>query len=164
MRKIMPFLLLAVVVAGCASDGKTTTAASSSSSSSAATAPVSLPGKVSGDGATGDATSGSIDVELEDYYFNPAYLKVSPGETVTIHLKNTGTAQHTFTSDSLGVDQVVDPGKTVDVKATAPATLPVEFHCRFHQASGMQGALFETAAAVASTSSSSSSSSNGYYN
>ena len=62
--------------------------------------PVTLEGKVNNHGI-GDATSGSIDVELDndgtDYYFGPTFLKASAGKTVTVHLKNTGNTAHTFT-------------------------------------------------------------------
>ncbi|MGI8661683.1 MAG: cupredoxin domain-containing protein [Acidimicrobiales bacterium] len=177
MRKFLPFVLVAVVLAaGCSSDTKTSTSSSgstaSSSSDSAAAPPVSLPGKTN-DKGTGDATSGTIELEADDFYFNPTFIKVTPGATVKVTFKNDGKAQHTFTSADLGVDQVVEPGKEVELNITVPATAPVEFHCRFHQSSGMQGALFDAASAASgagsptgstSSSSSSSSSAGGVYN
>lgn len=166
MRKIMPLLLVAVaVVAGCSSGSSTTSAAAPGASA----APVSLPGAVT-DHGTGDATSGKLTLELDDFYFNPTFLKVAPGEKLTLTLKNEGKVAHTFTSAALGVDQTIDPGKQVDVDVAVPATVPVEFHCRFHQASGMQGALFAQsgATAVPATSAASTapatSSDPGYYN
>lgn len=172
MRKIMPLLLVAIaVVAGCSSDSKTsTTASTSSSSASAAGAPVSLPGQTN-DKGSGDATSGSLEVEADDFYFEPTFIKVTPGATVTLTVKNEGSTTHTFTSAALGVDQAVEAGKEADVKVTVPSSgLPVEFHCRFHQSQGMQGALFDVAGAAASSagtpagSTSSSSTDTGYYN
>jgi plastocyanin len=172
MRKIMPLLLVAVaVIAGCSSDSKTSTSASTSSSSSAsaASAPVSLPGQTN-DKGTGDATSGTLELEADDFYFSPTFVKVTPGASVKVKLENEGSVQHTFTSTALGVDQVVDPGKDVEVTVTVPSSgLPAEFHCRFHQGQGMQGALFDVAGSAAGSgtpagSTSSSSSDAGYYN
>src|SRR4051812_14282954 len=99
VRKIL--LLLAVtglVMTGCGSDKKTTTGAGASSSSSTAgsggsssssSTPVSLPGKTTTEGSgEGDATSGSISVELEDFYIDPTFIKGTPSGKVKISLKN----------------------------------------------------------------------------
>ena len=150
MRKIVVLLALtAIVVAGCGSDKKTTAGAGASSSSSSSPssgpgsgAPVSLPGSTNADGGEGDATSGSIEVELEDFYIDPTFIKASPGAKVKLSLKNTGGAPHTFTSSALGVDETLQPGASKDVEVTMPASGATEFHCRFHQSSGMQGAFF----------------------
>jgi plastocyanin len=148
MRRIVVLIALtAVVVAGCGSDKKTTAGAGSSSSSSSGSgpgsgAPVSLPGSTNADGGQGDATSGSIEVELEDFYINPTFIKASPGAKVKLSLKNTGGSPHTFTSTALGVDETLQPGASKDVDVTMPASGATEFHCRFHQSGGMQGAFF----------------------
>ena len=111
----------------------------------------------------------SVEVELDDYYFNPTFLKGgTPGSTITVHLKNEGKNPHTFTSTALGVDQTLSAGQTADVQVTLPQSGATEFHCKFHQTSnGMQGAFFfkdgDTVAGAAPASSSSSSSSSGYY-
>lgn len=138
--------IIALALAGCGSSSSTSTKASSSSGSSsseaaAGNAPVSLPGTVN-EGETGDATSGSLKVELDDFYFGPAYIKATPGETITLHLENEGKSVHTFTSDALGVDQQLSPGQDADVTVTMPMTGATQFHCRFHEAMGMQGAFF----------------------
>ena len=100
-----------------------------------------LQGTTSG-GEQGDATSGSLEVELEDFYIDPTYIKAKPGEKVKLSLKNTGGSAHTFTSSALGVDETLQPGASKDVEVTMPAAGATEFHCRFHQSSGMQGAFF----------------------
>jgi plastocyanin len=128
---------------------------------------VSLPGTVN-KGETGDATGGSLEVELDDYYFGPAYIKAKPGETITLHLKNEGKAAHTFTSTALGVDQQLSPDQDMDVTVTMPMTGATEFHCRFHQSLGMQGAFFFNAGDAvgggAAPTSSSTADTNGGYN
>ena len=160
--------VIALALAGCGSSSSTSTKASSSSSG-AGNAPVSLPGTVN-KGATGDATSGSLEVEIDDYYFGPAYIKATPGEKITLHLKNDGKQVHTFTSDALGVDQQLSPDQDMDVSGTMPMSGATQFHCRFHSGQGMQGAFFfnpgdavgGAASQPASTSSSAADTTGGY--
>ena len=159
-------------MAGCGSSDKKTTAgaggSSSSASGSASKAPVALPGKTNDDGGQGDATSGALEVELEDFYINPTFIKAKPGEKVKLSLKNTGGSPHTFTSAALGVDETLQPGASKDVEVTMPASGATEYHCRFHQSSGMQGAFFskdgDTLAGASGASSSRSESSTPYNN
>jgi plastocyanin len=107
--------------------------------------PVNVDGKVNVKG-TKDISSKSaatIDMEADDYYFEPTFVKVKPGEKVTIELENEGNASHTFTSDSLNIDQQVAPDKKAKFTLTVPSDgTAFEFHCSFHQDMGMQGAFF----------------------
>ena len=64
------------------------------------------------------------------------FVKVAPGATVTVELKNEGKAQHTFTVDG-GVDQQLAPGAKATVTVTAPKSGSLQFHCDFHGAMGM---------------------------
>jgi len=167
MRKIVILLAsLAVVVAGCGSGGSTSSGSAASSSSGT---PVKLAGNTTNKG-TKDVSGSSVDVELDDYYFSPTFLKGgTPGSTVTVHLKNEGKTAHTFTSTALGVDQTLNPDQTADVQVTLPQSGASEFHCKFHQQSnGMQGAFFfkdgdSVGGAAPASSSSSSSAGGGYY-
>lgn len=120
------------------------------------------------------AVSGNeISVDLNDFFFDPTFIQGQPGQTLTIHLKNAGTMTHTFTSAALGVDKTLQKGETADVQVTLPQSGATEYHCRFHQSSGMQGAVFfhagdalsggSGAGAGGSSSSSSSSSTAGGY-
>src|SRR3954453_21373631 len=131
--------------------------------------PVKLSGNTTNKG-TKDLSGTSIEVELDDFYFSPTFIKGgTPGSTVTVHLKNEGKQPHTFTSTALGVDEQVAPDATADVTITLPQSGATEFHCRFHQASnGMQGAFFfkdgDTVAGGAASSSSSVSGGGAYPN
>ena len=155
-----------IVLAGCGSDKKTATTGSTSSSASAA-APVSLPGTVN-EPETGDATGGSIEVELDDFYFGPSFIKAKPGETVTLKITNEGTTAHTFTSAALNIDETLQPDQTVDKSVTLPSSGATEFHCRFHQSQGMQGAFFfnegDTLGTAGSGGTTTTTSDSGYYN
>ena len=102
--------------------------------------PVSIPGKTNNHG-TATAKNG-MEVELDDFYFGPSFVKAKANEQVSIELKNEGKATHSFTSPEMHVDEELSPGSTKTVTVSAPASGYVQFFCRFHQAQGMQGAVF----------------------
>ena len=157
MRKILILLgSVAVFVAGCGGGSSGT--------------PVKLSGQTTNKG-TKDLSGASIDLEADDFYFNPTFIKGgTPGAKVTVHLKNEGKNPHTFTSSALGLDEQVNAGETKDEEVTLPQSGATEYHCRFHQQSnGMQGAFFfkdgdTVAGAGAGAGSSSSVSTEGGYN
>lgn len=105
------------------------------------TAPVVLPGTVN-DHGKGDATSGTLEVELDDFYFAPTYIKGKPGAKVMLNLTNEGEAGHTFTVDQPKVDVTVAAGGTGVAGLTLPTSGALAFYCRFHKAQGMQGAFY----------------------
>ena len=118
--------------------------------------PVSLDGKVNAKGTkdVSGKTTVTLDIEADDYYFSPTFVKVSPGEKVTIELENEGSAPHTFTSDGLSIDQQVSPGKTKKFTVTVPSSGAVfQFHCNFHESMGMQGAFYTKKGASTKTAS-----------
>ncbi len=123
-----------------ASDSRSTTEQSTTEQSSEATPPVSLAGTTNAEGDKA-VSGGTIEIELSDeFYFEPTFVKVTKGETVKVHVHNTGKLPHTFTSAPLAVDVLVDPGAEKDLTVTVKGA--TEFHCRFHQSSGMQGAFY----------------------
>lgn len=85
--------------------------------------------------------TGKVEVEMDDNYFNPTVLKGTPGQKVTIELKNEGQVEHTFTVSEQSVDQEVQPGDEAEADVTFPESGELTFVCRFHQSSGMVGAL-----------------------
>jgi plastocyanin len=117
------------------------------------TKPVTLDGKVNNKG-TKDISkkkAAKLEIEADDFYFSPTFVKVQPGEKVTIELKNEGSATHTFTSDALNIDQQLSSGKSKKVKVTVPSSgTAFQFHCDFHESMGMQGAFFTKAGGKAS--------------
>ena len=87
------------------------------------------------------SVSSEAEVELDDYYFEPTVLKGKPGQKVTLELKNEGKVAHTFTISNQSVDKELQPGDEGQVDVTFPQSGQVEFVCKFHQSSGMIGAL-----------------------
>jgi plastocyanin len=142
--------LLVLAAAGCGS--------SSSSSSGGTTTEESSSGggggqkTIAGVNANNHGTkavehNGKTEVELDDYYFEPTVLEGKPGQKVTLELKNEGKTVHSFTIDSQGVDQDVQPGDEAEVSVTIPKSGMVSFYCKFHKSSGMAGALAVTGSA-----------------
>jgi plastocyanin len=98
------------------------------------------------DHGTKDATGKSTfeieaDNDDEGFYFNPTVVTGSANQSLTLEIKNEGTAQHNFSIDSLGVNVTIAPGSSQEVKVTFPATGTVEFYCSFHRSLGMAGEL-----------------------
>jgi plastocyanin len=60
---------------------------------------------------------------------------------VTLELKNAGKVAHTFTMAAQSVDQEVEPGDEAEADVTFPKSGELTFVCKFHQSSGMVGAL-----------------------
>lgn len=81
----------------------------------------------------------SIEVELNDNYFNPKAITIPNGTTTTLILKNKGKKEHTFTVEKLGIDAEVQPGneKSITVNPKQPGTF--EVICRYHFQEGMVG-------------------------
>jgi plastocyanin len=84
----------------------------------------------------------TLEMELDDVYFEPTFVQTEPGTSATLTLHNEGDADHTFTIDELGIDEVVAAGQEAEVEVTMPQELPQRFYCRFHEGQGMQGAFF----------------------
>ncbi|WP_458354271.1 cupredoxin domain-containing protein [Peribacillus frigoritolerans] len=81
----------------------------------------------------------SIEVELNDDFFNPEVITIPNGTATTLILKNKGKKEHTFTVEKLGVDAEVQAGKekTITVQPKHPGTY--ELICRYHFQEGMVG-------------------------
>jgi len=82
-----------------------------------------------------------LDLEADDFYFEPTVLTGSPGQKLMIDIENEGSASHTFTIDGQDVDVTVEPGDRAEVEVTFPQSGEIRFYCRFHEAQGMAGAL-----------------------
>jgi len=81
----------------------------------------------------------SIQVELNDDFFNPEVITIPNGTATTLILKNKGKKEHTFTVEKLGIDAEVQAGKekTITVQPKQPGTY--ELICRYHFQEGMVG-------------------------
>jgi plastocyanin len=77
--------------------------------------------------------SAAIEVTAANFAFSPASVPVEAGAEIELTFTNDDDTQHSFTSDDLGVDLVVDGGSSDSTTFTAPDSGSVEFVCKFHE-------------------------------
>jgi plastocyanin len=134
MRKILLIgAALILVTAACSDDDE---------SGGGGEAPVDLEGTVNDEGGNGEVSNGEVEMELDDFYFGPTFTQAEAGGAVTVSLFNEGDTLHTFTIDSLGIDEEVEPDATVEVEVTLPESGAIRYYCRLHADQGMQGAFY----------------------
>jgi plastocyanin len=85
--------------------------------------------------------SGKVEVEMDDDYFEPTVLEGTPGQKVTLELKNEGERLHNLTIDGQSVDQDIGPEEEGEVDVTFPQSGEISFVCKYHKGVGMAGAL-----------------------
>jgi plastocyanin len=142
MKKLVIVLaVLAMSAWGCAQN-EDPALESEPSPEATDTAPAATGGEVN-DHGTETFTSETFDVELEldNFYFSPTYIKAPGGSTATIELHNEGSAPHTFTIDALNVDEELEPDARKTIEVELGTETRYEFYCRFHGDQGMRGAF-----------------------
>jgi plastocyanin len=148
--------VLALAVVACSNDttpssGGTTPAGSNTPTSGGQASPLTNKGTLDA-----SATTDKIEIEMDnegtsEFYFKPTFIKVKPGQIVTIDLHNEGDLPHNFSITSLSKDVTVQPGKEEDTNITFPASGgDIQFFCSFHVSSGMRGTFFFGSAPQAS--------------
>jgi plastocyanin len=131
-------LFLVFAAAGCGGSSK-----SSSSNGSESTTSTTIGGTQVESHGVKDVSneSGKVEIELDDYYFNPTILKGKPGQKVELELKNEGNTEHTFTIAEQSINKEIQPGDETETEVTFPQSGALKFVCTFHQSQGMVGAL-----------------------
>ncbi|WP_144554262.1 cupredoxin domain-containing protein [Peribacillus simplex] len=84
-------------------------------------------------------TRKSIEVELNDDFFNPKVITIPNGTATTVILKNKGSKEHTFTVEKLGIDVEVQPGEEKNINVNPKQSGTYELMCRYHFQEGMVG-------------------------
>lgn len=103
---------------------------------------ITVGGEKANDHGSQDVTGESeLDLELDDFYFEPTVIDGTAGETLTLHLENEGSTEHNFSVKDQGIDQDVEDGGKADVTVTFPDSGTLVFFCKYHQDMGMRGAL-----------------------
>jgi plastocyanin len=152
-RSLLPLgiALLVVTAAGCGGGSKNSSSGSTEaggSGSGSGGGQVNAAGVQANNHGSKTASDGTK-VELDDYYFEPTILKGKPGQKIKLDLENEGSVEHSFTIDSQGVDQEIQPGDEAEVTVTVPKSGSVSFYCKFHKSSGMAGALVASGSSAA---------------
>lgn len=82
-----------------------------------------------------------LDLEADEYYFEPAFLRGTPGQKLKLEIENGSSTLHSFTIPEQKLDMNIPPKGKVAVEVTFPPSGVVRFFCRFHSALGMEGEL-----------------------
>jgi plastocyanin len=143
MTRTLAVLVFATALAlgACGDDDAAVTESGSPTGTAEGDAPVELEGTVNDRGTKEIDDDDEVEIELNDTYFEPTFVRGTPGQRVTVELENEGELSHTFTSDALDVDEELGPGDDASVTVTLPDGGTIEFECRFHRGQGMRGAF-----------------------
>jgi plastocyanin len=95
-------------------------------------------------GAKDVSGESEIELEADDYYFEPTILEGKPGQKLTLEVENEGESEHSLTVDKQGIDEDIPPGEKATVEVTFPASGTVAFYCKYHKSQAMAGALEAT--------------------
>ncbi|MCL4394533.1 MAG: cupredoxin domain-containing protein [Chloroflexi bacterium] len=101
-------------------------------------------GGASSASAAGTGTAQNVSMTATEFKYDPSTINASPGQTIDLTLKNTGSVQHTWVLNPAHVKMTVDPGKSVSQTFQAPTTPGTyQFYCDEpgHKEAGMVGQL-----------------------
>jgi plastocyanin len=84
---------------------------------------------------------GELDLEADNYYFAPTFLRGTPGQKLKLEIENESSTLHSFSIPEQKLDMDIPPKKKVVVEVTFPSSGVVRFYCKFHSELGMEGKL-----------------------
>jgi plastocyanin len=135
-RIALAALAIALVAGACSSNS------SPAASSTEASGTVTIGSEQANDHGSQDVSGKtSLELEQDDFYFSPTIITGSPGQKLTVEIKNEGTAEHNFSLPSESIDKSLQPGTNTTVTITFPKSGTAVFFCKFHRSSGMLGEL-----------------------
>jgi YVTN family beta-propeller protein len=82
-----------------------------------------------------------LELEADDYYFSPTFLRGKPGQKLTLLVENEASTLHNISIPALGIDKDIPPKGKVQVDVTFPASGMLAVSCKFHGSLGMNGRL-----------------------
>src|SRR2546426_1189130 len=82
-----------------------------------------------------------LELEADDYYFSPTFLRGRPGQKLTLLVESEASTLHNISIPALGIDRNIPPKGKVEVNVTFPSSGVLAFFCKFHGALGMNGQL-----------------------
>src|SRR5437016_10053297 len=88
-----------------------------------------------------------LELEADDYYFSPTFLRGRPGQKLTLLVESEASTLHNISIPALGIDRNIPPKGKVEVNVTFPSSGVLAFFCKFHGALGMNGQLLTSDAA-----------------
>jgi len=82
-----------------------------------------------------------LELEADDYYFSPTFLRGRPGQKLTLLVESEASTLHNISIPALGIDKDVPPKGKVQMDVTFPSSGVLAFSCKFHGSLGMNGQL-----------------------
>ncbi len=82
-----------------------------------------------------------LELEADDYYFSPTFLRGNPGQKLTLIVESEAATLHNLSIPALGIDKDIPPKGKVQMAVTFPASGVLAFFCKFHGPLGMNGQL-----------------------
>ncbi len=87
----------------------------------------------------GEQGTQEVGIDLVNAAFAPKAIEARAGQPLIVELHNKGFTAHTFTSEQLGVDVVLERGQDRTITISPQPAGTNRFYCRFHQGEGMRG-------------------------
>ncbi len=135
-KTVVLLAVVAMIGAACSSNKSSTSEGESEGGT------IQIGSDTANDHGSKDVSGASeVDVEQDDFYFEPTVIEGTAGQEITIKLENEGKATHNFTLEDQSIDQTVAPGDDASVTVTFPQSGTLEFFCKFHRGQGMVGEL-----------------------
>ncbi|MHB8512518.1 MAG: cupredoxin domain-containing protein [Actinomycetota bacterium] len=155
MRQASVFIaILALVATGCSKSNNPPSASQStpastetaemtpSSSATALPTAITQPFNNGGTANVGSVKTIKIEAGNGGFSFSPSILVGKPGEHLNITVTNVGSVHHNFTLAAQKINSDMNaPGTTITVNVVFPQSGSLQFHCEYHESSGMKGAL-----------------------
>ncbi len=143
MRSRFPGMLALVftlvLVAGACGEGSEKTSESGGEQEGGT---ISIAGQSANDHGEKDVSGEtSLELEADDFYFEPTVLKGAAGESITLEISNESGTLHNFSLTDQAIDQDIPADGSTEVDVTFPDSGTLLFFCKYHQTSGMRGAL-----------------------
>jgi plastocyanin len=133
---------LGIVLTACSSSGGSGSAGSSSESNKEG-GKQKIAGLTANFHGTKDVTGvTSLELEADNFYFEPTVIKGTPGQRLTLTIKNESSGtEHNFSVESQHINKDLEGGKTYTVSVTLPQSGTISFFCEYHRSVGMNGGL-----------------------
>jgi len=84
---------------------------------------------------------GALDLEADNYYFGPTFLRGTPGQKLKLEIENESSTLHNFSILEQNIDVDIPRKAKVVVEVTFPSSGAVRYFCKFHSTRGMNGEL-----------------------
>ena len=94
-----------------------------------------------GTGGSSDPGTVQVSMNAQNVRFDPAIITATPGQKIALTLSNHDGFKHNFTVTELGVNQDIDPGKTLTFVFTTKGSADIGYFCEYHKSKGMVGTL-----------------------